>query len=347
MLYAHTDYPHTHRLSTHTHRFSMHTHRLCIAPMMEWTDRHYRYLVRLMTKRARLYTEMIACGALIHGDRKRLLAYNACEHPVALQLGGSDPLEMAQSARWGAQAGYDEININAGCPSDRVQAGGFGVCLMREPGRVAACISAIQDKTDIPVTVKCRIGIDHEDSYGFLAEFIDTVQAAGCDTFIIHARKACLQGLNPRQNRQIPALNYARVYQLKNNYPELNIIINGGIQTLAQINSHLNQVDGVMVGRQAYKHPGFLINVDRDIFKENIKNLHTLNDIILKYARYIERTLTLGVPLKTMAKPVLNLYQAAPGAKLWRRYLSENIHRQDAGVEVIYQALEQVNRRYA
>lgn len=325
----------------------MHTHKLCIAPMMKWTDLHYRYLVRLMTKQARLYTEMISCDALAHGDRKRFLAYNTCEHPLALQLGGSDPVAMAQAAYWGAQAGYDEININAGCPSERVQSGRFGVCLMREPGRVAGCIAAMKDKVTIPVTVKCRIGVDHDDSYGFLTEFIGTAQAAGCDTFIIHARKACLRGLNPQQNRKIPALNHARVYQLKNDYPELDIVINGGIQTAAQINSHLKHVDGVMLGRQAYQHPQCLINVDQDIFKENTENLNTLDNITLKYAHYMQKKLKLGVPLKTMAKHILNLYQAVPGARLWRRYLSENIHKKDAGVEVIYQALEQVNRAQA
>ena len=315
--------------------------------MMEWTDLHYRYLVRLMTKQARLYTEMISCDALAHGDRKRFLAYNTCEHPLALQLGGSDPAAMAQAAYWGAQAGYDEININAGCPSERVQSGRFGVCLMREPGRVAGCIAAMKDKVTIPVTVKCRTGVDHNDSYGFLTEFIGTAQAAGCDTFIIHARKACLRGLNPQQNRKIPALNHARVYQLKNDYPELDIVINGGIQTAAQINSHLKHVDGVMLGRQAYQHPQCLINVDQDIFKENTENLNTLDDITLKYAHYMQQKLKLGVPLKTMAKHILNLYRAVPGARLWRRYLSENIHKKDAGVEVIYQALEQVNKAQA
>ena len=325
----------------------MHSHTLCIAPMMEWTDCHYRYLVRLMTQHTRLYTEMITTGALVHGDRERFLQYDQSEHPLALQLGGSDLIEMAQSAKWGEQAGFDEININIGCPSDRVQAGRFGVCLMREPELVAACVAAMQEHVDIPVTVKCRIGVDDDDSYEFLTQFIDTVKTAGCDTFILHARKALLKGLNPKQNREIPELNYQRVYKLKSEHPELNIIINGGIKSIQEIKTHLRYVDGVMIGRQAYKHPQFLLQVDQEIFNQKMDIKNSLNDIVIQYTQYIDGKIQSGLPLKTMAKHILNLYQGVPGAKHWRRHLSENMHKTGVGVELIHQALEKLNNAYA
>ncbi len=319
------------------------THKLCIAPMMEWTDRHYRYLVRLMTKHTRLYTEMITTGALIHGDRERFLRFNDSEHPIALQLGGSDPAEMTQSAQWAEQSGYDEVNINVGCPSDRVQAGRFGVCLMRESTLVAKCIDAMRSKTRLPVTVKCRIGVDDDDSYEFLCKFIDEIADAGCEVLIIHARKAWLKGLNPKQNREIPPLDYARVYQVKRDYPNLKIIINGGIESIEEIQTHLHYVDGVMIGRQAYKHPEFLLNVDREIFSQAYNQKNNMNEIITEYAKYIENNLQQGVPLKSMTKHILNLYQGVPGAKMWRRHLSENMHKPDADVGLIYQGLELLN----
>ena len=314
-------------------------HRLSVAPMMEWTDRHFRYLMRLMTKHTRLYTEMITSGALIHGDRDRFLKFDSSEHPVALQLGGSNVDAMRQSAIWGAQAGYDEININVGCPSERVQSGGFGVYLMREPDLVATCVQAMQKEIDIPVTVKCRIGVDHDDSYNFLKQFIDTVSDAGCSTFIVHARKAWLSGLSPKENREVPQLNYQRVYDLKRDYPELNIILNGGIDSLEHIKLHLQQVDGVMIGRHAYKHPQLLLDVDRAIFHADDAK-PSKQDIILQYANYVGDNLEAGVPLNSMTKHLLNVFQGVPGAKQWRRHLSENVHKPGRGVELIHEGLD-------
>lgn len=319
------------------------TFKLSVAPMMEWTDRHYRFLVRLMTRHTRLYTEMVTSGALVHGDRERFLHHHPSEYPLALQLGGSDPHAMQQSAQWGAAAGYDEININVGCPSDRVQSGRFGVCLMREPEQVALCVKAMQTVCDIPITVKCRIGVDEDDSYEFLTRFIDTVSAAGCSTFIIHARKAWLKGLSPKQNREVPELNYQRVYQIKADYPQLNIIINGGILTLPEMQTHLQHVDGVMIGRQAYKHPQFLLEVDRVIFNDQEAVAMTMHDVINTYLDYVEDNLKTGVPLNSMTKHILNCFQGVPGAKCWRRYLSENSHKDNAGTEIISQALSKLH----
>jgi tRNA-dihydrouridine synthase A len=321
----------------------MNTHKLCIAPMMEWTDRHYRYLVRLMTKHTRLYTEMVTSGALIHGDRERFLKFNESEHPIALQLGGSEPGEMAQSAKWGEQAGYDEININVGCPSDRVQAGRFGVCLMREPNQVANCIDAMREQVNVPITVKCRIGVDNDDSYEFLTKFVDSVADAGCETLVVHARKAWLKGLNPKQNREIPELDYERVYTLKKDYPKLNIVINGGVDSIQQVKEHLQFIDGVMIGRQAYKHPELLLKVDQEIYQQGNFQQVSMNEIMLQYANYVERNMKVGTPLKSMTKHILNVYQGIPGAKLWRRHLSENMHKPGAGVDLIHQGLKLVN----
>ena len=315
--------------------------------MMEWTDRHFRYLVRLMSKHTRLYTEMVTSSALYYGERKRFLQFNSVEHPIALQLGGNDPAEMAQAAKWGAKYGYDEININVGCPSDRVQSGRFGVCLMREPTQVAKCIHAMQQETELPISVKCRIGVDEDDSYSFLNNFVHTAAEAGCRIFIIHARKAWLNGLSPKQNREIPKLDYSRVYQLKKDHPTLQIIINGGIDSVADINHHLTQVDGVMIGRQAYKHPKFLMQIDQEIFNDSKKSLKTMDDIVIKYADYIKNNMKTGVPLKCMSKHMLNLYQNIPGAKQWRRHLSENMHKPGVGVELIYEGLEIINKKCA
>ncbi len=321
----------------------MTTHKLCIAPMMEWTDRHYRFLVRLMTKHTRLYTEMVTTGALIHGDRQRFLQFDRSEHPVALQLGGSHPAEMAQSAKWGEQAGYDEININVGCPSQRVQAGCFGVSLMRQPDLVAECVDAIHNQVSIPVTVKCRIGVDEHDSYEFLYRFVESVVGAGCQTLIIHARKAWLKGLNPKQNREIPPLDYSRVYQLKKDYPDLNIVINGGINCIEEMHHHLKKVDGVMIGRHAYQQPSFLLNVDHLIFDDTQRREITVNQVIEKYALYVEDNVRQGVPFKAMTKHLLNVFQGIPGAKKWRRHLSENMHKPGSSTDLIYQALEMIH----
>lgn len=319
------------------------SHRLCIAPMMEWTDRHYRYLVRLMTKHTRLYTEMVTTGALVHGDRDRFLQFNEAEHPIALQLGGSNPSEMAESAKWGEEAGYDEININVGCPSDRVQAGKFGVCLMRESQLVSECIQAMQSQINIPVTVKCRIGVDEDDSYEFLCEFVNSINNVGCATLIVHARKAWLKGLNPKQNREIPPLDYHRVYQLKSDNPNLKVVINGGINTIEEVKQHLNYVDGVMIGRQAYQHPEFLLNVDKEIYGDCKTKSLNMNEVVAEYAKYVSCNVEQGVPLKSMTKHILNVYQGIPGAKKWRRHLSENMHKPEANVDLIYQGMEKVN----
>ena len=318
-----------------------------VAPMMEWTDRHFRYLARLMSRQTLLYTEMITSSALVHGDRKRFLHFNPSEHPIALQLGGSDPRDMAASAKWGEQAGYDEVNINVGCPSDRVQSGKFGVCLMKEPRLVAECVTAMGNESSLPITVKCRLGVDEFDSYEFLTEFIQTIADAGCNTFIVHARKAWLKGLNPKQNREIPELDYQRVYNLKNDFSELKIIINGGIDSIEQVKQHLNHVDGVMIGRHAYKQPKFLLQVDQQLFAKPQDTSTTLENVIVEYTKYMQQNINNGVPFKCMAKHMLNLYQNVPGAKLWRRHLSENMHKPGAGVELIFQALEVLNKKCA
>ena len=315
--------------------------------MMEWTDRHFRYLARLISRHTYLYTEMITSAALVHGDRERFLRFDASEHPIALQLGGSDAGEMAQCAAWGEQAGYDEININVGCPSDRVQSGRFGVCLMKEPQRVADCVAAMRQQCGLPVTVKCRIGVDEFDQYEFLTKFVQIIAGAGCTTFIVHARKAWLQGLNPKQNREIPQLDYARVYRLKQDFPYLRIIINGGITSIEQIKQHFEHVDGVMVGRHAYKQPQFLFQVDQQLFGEPQDSSMHAEKIVLAYAKYMQQHMQTGVPLKSMAKHLLNLYQSVPGAKAWRRHLSENMHKPGARVEVIYQALDLIKQKCA
>lgn len=315
--------------------------------MMEWTDRHFRYLARLMSSETLLYTEMITCNALVHGDRERFLHFNPSEHPIALQLGGSDPHDMAASAKWGEEAGYDEININVGCPSDRVQSGKFGVCLMKEPHLVAACVAAMRNASSLPITVKCRIGVDEFDNYEFLTEFIQTIADAGCNTFIVHARKAWLKGLNPKQNRELPELDYQRVYNLKNDFPELKIIINGGIDSIEQVKLHFNHVDGVMIGRHAYRQPKFLLQIDHELFGRPQNISATLEHVIIEYAKYMQRNIDRGVPFKCMAKHMLNLYQNVPGAKLWRRHLSENMHTPGAGVELVDQGLELLNKKCA
>jgi len=314
------------------------SHRFCIAPMMEWTDRHYRYLARLMSQHTFLYTEMVTSLALIHGDRSRFLAYNQEEHPVALQLGGNQAKQMAQAAEWGAEAGFDEININIGCPSDRVQAGGFGAYLMREPTRVADCVHAMKAVTETPITVKCRLGVDDDDSYAFFRDFVAEVAEAGCELFVVHARKALLKGLSPKQNREIPELQYDKVYRIKQEFPSLEIILNGGVKSIPEMQQHLSQVDGVMIGREAYKHPQFLLDIDQVLFDQPGPD-RNLTDVVRLYCRYMEGNLEQGVPLNAMAKHLLSLFQGVPGAKLWRRHLSEHIHQVGANVAVIEQAL--------
>lgn len=309
--------------------------------MMDWTDRHDRYFLRLISRHVRLYTEMITTGAILHGDQEKLLTYEPAEHPIAIQLGGSDPAELAKAAQIAAAWGYDEINLNVGCPSDRVQSGRFGVCLMAEPELVAECVAAMQEAVTIPVTVKTRIGIDNRDSYEELVQFIRANAEAGCRIFIIHARKAWLQGLSPKENREIPPLNYERVYQLKSDFPKLTIVINGGITDLHQVDDHLRKVDGVMLGRAAYQNPYLLAQVDRRFFADDRVPL-SRHQVIEALLPYVERQLEQGVYLSTITRHILGLFQGLPGARAWRRYLSENAHRRGAGVEVLEAALKAV-----
>ena len=315
----------------------MNPHRFCIAPMLHCTDRHYRYLARLLTKHSYLYTEMITTGALIHGDRDRWLLLHKDENPVALQLGGSKPNEMAKCAELADRYHFDEVNINVGCPSDRVQAGKFGACLMLEPETVVECIKAIQQAANVEVTVKTRIGVDQQDQYAFLKNFVEQIASTGCKTVIVHARKAVLSGLTPRQNRSIPPLHYEYVYRLKQDYPSLIIIINGGIKTKQEITEHLQHVDGVMLGREAYDNPYMLSEIDEFIYAETNKAL-TRFEVLEKYKAYIQIELAKGIPLKIPAQHIFGLFNGLPGARLWRRYLSENIYAKDADVEVISEA---------
>ncbi len=293
--------------------------------MMEYTDRHERYFLRQISRRSLLYTEMVTAEAVIHGDRERLLGFSHEEHPIALQLGGSEPGRMAMAAEIGQQFGYDEVNINVGCPSDRVQSGRFGACLMAEPDVVAACAAAMAAATDLPITVKSRIGIDDQDSYDFLRRFVDKVAAAGCKTFIVHARKAYLSGLSPKENREIPPLDYERVYALKRDYPDLEIVINGGINSLDECLTHLEHVDGVMVGRAAYQSPYMLAEVDRAIFGES-GPAPSRTDLVGAMQPYIAAQLARGVRLNAISRHMLGLYHGQPGAKAWRRHISEHSH---------------------
>ncbi|WP_428636946.1 tRNA dihydrouridine(20/20a) synthase DusA [Shewanella sp.] len=307
-----------------------------IAPMLDWTDRHYRYFARLMSSELLLYTEMVTTGAIIHG-KGDYLAYNQEEHPLALQLGGSNPEDLAKCAKLAAERGYDEVNLNVGCPSDRVQNGRFGACLMAEPELVAECVAAMNQVVDIPVTVKTRIGIDDQDSYEFLTEFVDKVSAAGCDTFIIHARKAWLQGLSPKENREIPELDYDRVYRLKRDFPQLSISINGGVKTLAECGEHLTQLDGVMVGREAYQNPYMLAQVDQQLCGSD-KPVLSRDAVLENMIPYIEKHLLSGGRLNHITRHITGLYQGEAGSRAWRRYLSENAHKPGAGIEVVHQA---------
>ncbi|HPE73069.1 MAG TPA: tRNA dihydrouridine(20/20a) synthase DusA [Candidatus Competibacter sp.] len=314
---------------------------IAVAPMLDWTDRHYRYFIRLLSRHTLLYTEMVTTGAILRGDRQRLLAHDPTEHPLALQLGGSDPAELARCARIAADWGYDEINLNVGCPSDRVQSGRFGACLMAEPDLVAACVAAMRAATDLPVTVKTRIGIDERDSYQELADFVRRVAAGGCTVFIVHARKAWLSGLSPKENREIPPLRHEVVHRLKRDFPELTIVLNGGLTTLEQVTEQLRQVDGVMIGRAAYENPYLLAEVDRRFFGSSAPppNRHQAVRALLPY---LEDRLRAGTPLQCMTRPILGLFQGIPGARAWRRVLSERAWRHGAGVEVVEAALERV-----
>jgi tRNA-dihydrouridine synthase A len=316
-------------------------HRLSVAPMLDWTNRDFRYFLRLISKHCVLYTEMITTGALIHGQRARFLDHDVSEQPLALQLGGSDPDDLAKCAVLGEQAGYNEINLNVGCPSDRVQNGRFGACLMAEPKLVAECVSAMSAEVSIPVTVKTRLGIDKLDSYDFLADFISQVSNAGCEIFILHARKAWLQGLSPKENRDVPPLDYDRVYQIKRDFSELHIDINGGIQTLEQAKQHLTIVDGVMMGRSIYHDPYLLAQADAQLYGEQHVVL-SRHDVIREMLPYIEQRIAQGCPIKSITRHLLGIFQGQPGARAWRRSLSENAHVEGADLTVIEKALSLV-----
>jgi tRNA-dihydrouridine synthase A len=299
--------------------------KLSIAPMLDWTDRYCRYFLRQISKHVVLYTEMVTTGALLHGNRARFLDFDPAEHPVALQLGGSDPQELAECAKFGHQWGYDEINLNVGCPSDRVQSGRFGACLMITPGLVADCVKAMCDRVAIDVTVKHRIGVDDHDSYQALCDFVGTVSEAGCETFIVHARKAWLQGLSPKQNREIPPLSYQTVHHLKIDFPDLEIIINGGITNLSQVSEQLEHVDGVMIGREAYHNPWILAEADWRIFAQAQTSI-TRHQVVELLIPFVERELALGTPINRITRHMLGLFQGQPGARKWRRVLSEGAH---------------------
>jgi len=321
-----------------------HNNRFSVAPMMDWTDRHCRVFHRLMTRRARLYTEMLTTGAIIHGDRRRLLGFDASEHPVALQLGGSDPRDLATSAKIGEDFGYDEINLNVGCPSDRVKEGRFGACLMAEPDLVADGVAAMRREVKIPVTVKCRIGIDDQDPEAALDTLARSVVAAGADALIVHARKAWLNGLSPKENRDIPPLDYDRVYRLKASMPDVPVIINGGIGSLAEARHHLAHVDGVMLGRAAYREPWRLIAVDPELFGEAAP-FATVKEVFEAMRPYIEKELAQGTRLHSIARHFVGAFHAVPGARAFRRHLAEHGVRAGAGVGVLSDAVALVEER--
>jgi tRNA-dihydrouridine synthase A len=315
--------------------------------MMGWTDRHARYFLRLISRHALLYTEMVNTGAMLHnqqmvGEQKRHLAYHVSEHPLALQLGGSDPVALAKCAVMAEDAGFDEVNLNVGCPSDRVKSGHFGACLMADPALVADCVSAMKAKVEIPVTVKCRVGIDEMEGYQPLEHFVELVSAGGCDTFIVHARKAWLQGLSPKENREIPPLKYDYVHRLKKEKPGLTVIINGGIKTMETVVEELEHVDGVMIGREAYHNPYMLARVDRDIYQDTEACITSREQIVEQLCAYIDAEVARGVVLHSITRHILGLYQGCRGARAWRRHLSENTHGTDADSSVLIDALKYV-----
>jgi tRNA-dihydrouridine synthase A len=310
--------------------------------MMDWTDRHCRYFMRLLSPSAWLYTEMVTANAIHYGDAKTLLRYDPSEHPIAVQLGGSDPAMMAGAAKQAAQSGYDEININVGCPSDRVQSGQFGACLMATPQIVADCFTAMQAEVEVPVTVKTRIGIDDQDSDEFLMGFVDTLVEAGCKRFIVHARIAILDGLSPKENRTVPPLNHDRVYRLKEQFPDLEIFLNGGVTEIDQVDSILAKVDGAMIGRQAYHHPYFLAELEQHLNPE--WQLPSRHSVIEQMIPYIEDELRNGERLGRITRHMVGLFSGMPGARAWRRYLSEHAFRNGAGAEVINEALDAMSQ---
>jgi len=317
------------------------SHRLSVAPMMDWTDRHCRVLHRTLTQRALLYTEMLTTGAVLHGDRARLLAFSPQEHPVALQLGGSEPADLVEAARIGETEGYDEINLNVGCPSDRVQSGRFGACLMREPELVAECMAAMAAAVKVPVTVKCRIGVDDQDPEESLFRLVELCAQAGVKLFVVHARKALLKGLSPKENRDVPPLNYPLVWRLKRERPDLTIVINGGVGSLDEAEAHLAHVDGVMLGRAAYHTPAILAEVDARIFGAGAAI--DPFEAVTAYRDYVARELARGTHLAAMTRHMLGLFHGMPGARAWRRILTVEGVKTGAGLEVIDQALAVVS----
>ncbi len=316
--------------------------RFSVAPMMAWTDRHARYFLRLISQRALLYTEMVPVNALIYNDVERFLKFDPTEHPIALQLGGSDPKHLAKGSIISEQWGYDEINLNVGCPSDRVSSGNFGACLMAEPQLVADCVRAMVEATNLPVTVKCRIGIDDMDTDAPLDSFVAGIIEAGCQAVIVHARKAWLKGLSPKENRDVPPLDYKRVHRLKKDFPNIEIIINGGITSIDDGLSHLPLVDGVMLGRAAYENPYILSNVDGSFFDQMVPALSRL-DIVERMIPYCDREVSNGTPLHRITRHMLGLFHGCPGARHWRRHLSTNAVKPGASTSLLYEALELMN----
>ena len=312
--------------------------RFCIAPMMDCSDRHSRYFLRLFSERILLYTEMVTVAAILHGDRDRLLGFSAEEHPLAVQLGGSDPGQLHQAARICTEHGYDEINLNCGCPSDRVQSGSFGACLMKDSVRVAECVAALREATHLPVTVKHRTGLDQDENYDHLAEFAAAQIDAGAEALIVHARNAWLQGLSPKENREIPPLKYGWVYRLKQDFPAQQIVINGGISTLDACLEHLDRVDGVMLGREPYQNPYLLHNVDEVIFGQAQDDPPSRIAMLHRIYPYIERQLEQGMPLTRIVRHLIGLFHGEPNGRRWRRYLSENAYRKTAGIQTLYEA---------
>ena len=318
--------------------------RFCVAPMMEWTDRHCRYFHRQLSRHARLYTEMLTTGTLLHGDATRHLAFDPAEHPVALQLGGSERDELVHAARLGQRHGYDEINLNCGCPSERVQRGAFGACLMAEPSLVADCLKAMLDAVTIPVTVKHRIGIDRRDDYAFVRDFVGALHAAGCGVFIVHARSAWLKGLSPKENREVPPLDYSCVLRLKQDFPAAEFVLNGGITTLDLACEHLNTTDGVMLGRAAYHDPFLLAEVDGSVFDDTARQ-QTREAVVVKMTEYLRRTTGAGIAPRQVVRHMLGLFQGMRGARQWRRILSDADTLQRHGAEVLLYAFEAIRDR--
>lgn len=325
---------------------SSETYRFSIAPMMDWTDRHCRFFHRILTRRARLYTEMLTTGAVLHGDRERLLGFDAAEHPLAVQLGGCEPTELAQAAEICADFGYDEINLNIGCPSERVQSGAFGACLMREPELVGDCVAAMKARLKIPVTVKCRLGVDEQDPHEALFRFADRVIGAGCDGLFVHARKAWLKGLSPKENRTVPELDYALVHALKRAYPDVTIALNGGLCDIARMKTQLVHVDGVMVGRAAYHDPALLLDVDYSFFGE-APGVAGRRDVFEAFLPYVEARLKEGVPLSAMTRHILGLFNGMNGARAFRRHLATEAVKPGAGLDVLQTAVAYVREHSA